>query len=136
MATRSTIGILNSDGTVEAVYCHWDGYPEHNGKILVENYTTESKVRELISMGGISSLGPDIDAAHTTFYKRDRGEMGAVPQGFANLTEFVENFGEEYNYLFTGDVWYANQYGSSYNGTAMFDTVLELLLDREAEQCM
>ena len=54
MATRSTIGVLNTDGSVTAVYCHWDGYPEHNGKILIENYTTEEKVRELISFGSIS----------------------------------------------------------------------------------
>jgi hypothetical protein len=43
MGTRSTIAIQNADNTVTGIYCHWDGYVEHNGKILNENYTTESK---------------------------------------------------------------------------------------------
>lgn len=25
MSTRSNIGVLNNDGTVTAIYCHWDG---------------------------------------------------------------------------------------------------------------
>ena len=39
MATRSRIAIEKENGTVESIYCHWDGYPENNGRILVENYT-------------------------------------------------------------------------------------------------
>ena len=31
MSTRSVIGILNEDMTVNSVYSHYDGYPEHNG---------------------------------------------------------------------------------------------------------
>ena len=31
MATRSTISIQKNDGTIRSVYCHWDGYCEHNG---------------------------------------------------------------------------------------------------------
>jgi len=57
MGTRSTIAIRNTDGTFEAIYCHWDGYLSHNGRILEENYTTEEKVRELIALGDISSQG-------------------------------------------------------------------------------
>mgnify|MGYP003704491571 CR=1 FL=1 len=30
MSTRSNIGILNQDGTVDYIYCHFDGYVEHN----------------------------------------------------------------------------------------------------------
>tara|TARA_X000000950_G_scaffold225195_2_gene271514 strand:+ start:1687 stop:2085 length:399 start_codon:yes stop_codon:yes gene_type:complete len=29
MATRCTVGYRNPDKTVNAVYCNWDGYPEH-----------------------------------------------------------------------------------------------------------
>jgi hypothetical protein len=36
MSTRSAIGIRY--GTIiKAVYCHWDGYVEHNGAILQEH---------------------------------------------------------------------------------------------------
>ena len=56
MGTRSRIGIEMPDHSVVSVYCHWDGYPEHNGKILVEHYLDRDKVQELIDGGGISSL--------------------------------------------------------------------------------
>ncbi len=32
MATRSNIGIVNDNGSVTGIYCHWDGYPEHKRK--------------------------------------------------------------------------------------------------------
>ena len=69
------------------IYCHWDGYPAHVGKLLLENYTDIKKIRKLVSMGSVSSLGKEIDIPEgvthnfenrvkdiTTFYHRDRGE--------------------------------------------------------------
>ena len=47
MATRSRIAIENQDGTVKSIYCHWDGYISHNGKISFENYDRE-KLEKLI----------------------------------------------------------------------------------------
>lgn len=153
MATRSTIGIINLDNTVTAVYCHWDGYPEHNGKILVENYTTDAQVRELIGFGDISSLAGKIGEQHpfskyelkdgevyneelyagwTTFYGRDRGESNVAPRTFADSTEFTREFGEEYNYLFVGGTWYVNDHGHERNGQAVFDMVDHVLQVREA----
>ena len=41
MATRSNIGIVNEDDSITAIYCHWDGYPEHNGKILLNHYNNK-----------------------------------------------------------------------------------------------
>jgi len=61
MATRSRIGIVNEDGTVSSIYCHWDGYPSNNGRILVENYTDRDKVKSLIELGAISSLNAEVD---------------------------------------------------------------------------
>ena len=39
MATRSVIGIVNLDKSITGIYCHYDGYPENNGKILLNHYT-------------------------------------------------------------------------------------------------
>lgn len=61
MATRSNIGIELSNGEVEFIYCHWDGYIENNGKILYNHYNDLSKIEELIDLGAISSLEPDIE---------------------------------------------------------------------------
>lgn len=51
MATRSFIGILNEDNTVNYIYCHWDGYPSYMLPMLSDNYNTEEKVRELLDLG-------------------------------------------------------------------------------------
>jgi hypothetical protein len=56
MGTRSRIGIEMPNHTVVSVYCHWDGYVEHNGKILVEHYQNRDDVQELIDGGSMSCL--------------------------------------------------------------------------------
>ena len=57
MSTRSMIAIENSDGTLDAVYCHSDGYLEHVGFVLYAFYNTPEKVKALISLGAMSWLG-------------------------------------------------------------------------------
>lgn len=87
MSTRSRIGILNPDGSVKTIYCHSDGYPEHQFPILTQHYSTIEKVKELLNLGDISTLGeriaPNSDEEHTfenrvkdvtVAYHRDRGE--------------------------------------------------------------
>ena len=56
MGTRSRIGYELPDHSVVSVYCHWDGYLEHNGRILVQEYLDRNKVQELIDGGANSSL--------------------------------------------------------------------------------
>ena len=56
MATRSFISIKHKDNTYSGVYCHWDGSPDWNGKILKEDYQARSKVVDLIDGGDMSSL--------------------------------------------------------------------------------
>ena len=69
MSTRSKIGILRKDGSVDHVYSHWDGYPEHNGVVLIENYNNINKINELIKNGDMSILAEHIypipDKAHS-----------------------------------------------------------------------
>jgi len=66
MGTRSTIALEFADGTVEQVYCHWDGYLENNGRILSENYTDPFKVKELVALGGFSSLEATVEGTAST----------------------------------------------------------------------
>jgi len=53
--------MVNEDGTVSSIYCHWDGYPEHHGKILVSHYTSREKVKALIDLGSISILAQEVE---------------------------------------------------------------------------
>lgn len=60
MSTRCRIGIENKDGTITSIYCHHDGYVENGvGEKLSVYYTDESKIRELMKLGDISSLGTE-----------------------------------------------------------------------------
>ena len=115
MGTRSTIAIQNTDGTVTGIYCHWDGYLSHNGAILQENYTDEAKVRELIALGDLSSLGEIIGTKHDfndaprnecNAYGRDRGEKDIDAKTCASWSALVNDFGQEFDYLFVpGKGW-------------------------------
>jgi len=88
MSTRSRIGILNPDGSTRTIYCHSDGYPEHQLPILTQHYGTIEKVEILLKLGDISVLGeriaPSPEEEHTfkdrvkdvtVAYHRDRGEQ-------------------------------------------------------------
>ena len=56
MGTRSRIGYELPDHSVVSVYCHYDGYVEVNGRILVEHYQDREAVEKLVAGGSMSSL--------------------------------------------------------------------------------
>ena len=64
MSTRSDIIAQLADLRWGRIYCHSDGYLEHNGRILFENYTGQKKIERLIALGDLSSLGPEIGKKH------------------------------------------------------------------------
>jgi len=115
MGTSSRIGIRNSDDSMVSIYCHWDGYPEHNGRILVDHYTDEDKIRKLMALGDLSSLGAHIGIKHNfdrhpanwcDAYGRDRGDLGNDAFHNATVQEFFEDFpDQEYSYIFHYGRW-------------------------------
>ena len=153
MATRSTIALEYADGTVDQIYCHWDGYLDNNGIILQEHYKDPFKVQKLMELGDVSSLGPELGDKHSfdiphkygtpeyeaesdarrnicTFYGRDRGETGTNARRFKNYEDYrARAQGEEYNYILRKDGnWYVEFYGE-------FDGLLkEAIEQRNAEE--
>lgn len=114
MATRSYIGKMNPEtGVINYIYCHYDGYLSHTGRMLVENYNDESKVDELLNLGNLSYLGEEIGEKHnfnqptkgwTLAYGRDRNE----PKNGNNqcyLEDYNTSMGIDYFYLFTEEGW-------------------------------
>lgn len=106
MGTRSNIGILEPNGSVTYIYCHWDGYVSHHGPILRDHYATVEKVRALIALGSISVLGEELGEKHDfdgphdgvcNVYGRDRGEVDTDA-----INGTVESFHSEHGlaYLF------------------------------------
>ena len=47
----------NSKTTILSVYCHYDGYPSFNGKVLRDFYDTKEKASQLINGGNMSCTG-------------------------------------------------------------------------------
>ena len=133
MGTRSRIGVMHGDN-VKSVYCHWDGYLQHNGAILQEHYDSV-KANQLVALGDLSSLKPEIGIQHAfgyhgteisaedyetqfgnmcTFYGRDRGEKGTEWKTHTNFVDFfaeVEGSWCEWYYIMRDGVWYVgNRY--------------------------
>ena len=98
MGTRSTIALEFADGTVQQVYCHWDGYLEHNGKILARHYMDPFKVKALVALGGFSSLSDSVEATAESAYTQ-RGEDLDINK-FKDYADYVANHQyEEYDYI-------------------------------------
>ena len=127
MATRSRIGIEKEDGTILSVYCHWDGYPSNNGRILLESYTDKEKVSDLIKLGSISilakNLTPTLETAGkhhfdnpakdvVVAYHRDRGEA-LVSRADGSINSFAKSDFEEYGYIFTKEGQWKIVYGDA-----------------------
>lgn len=61
MATRCIIGKVQPNGRIRAAYCHFDGYYNRTGKLLVYCYTDDDTIDRLINLGGFSSLEETVD---------------------------------------------------------------------------
>jgi len=68
VSTRSRIGIIRQADTpaavIESIYCHFDGYPEGVGQTLLDHWSTEERINELIALGDLSVLGEVIGEKH------------------------------------------------------------------------
>ena len=100
MSTRSMIALANQDGTVRAVYCHSDGYPEYNGRLLNEYWTEAVDVSELIDQGDMSSLGATLSTCK--FYARGCDEPVEQTRAieYANYEDLMMNIGDDIEYVY------------------------------------
>lgn len=122
MSTRSYIAEELPNGKYKVIYCHFDGYLEHNGEILINHYQDRNKLEKLLSFGDLSSLDknivPDLNLPHSldykeqqkdvcVFYNRDGNENN--PDWNAKVLtkeEMFDNDWIEYFYIFTlEDKW-------------------------------
>jgi len=124
MSTTAGIGLTMPDGTIKAVYLHWDGYIGNGGagETLAKYYTEPRKVERLVNLGFLSSLGakvePDPKTPHswakpqenvTVAYHRDRGQRLIPARQFKDREEYeAEGAGSlsaSYLYLFEKGRW-------------------------------
>ena len=146
MGTRSRIGVMHGDNC-KSVYCHWDGYLEHNGRILLE-YFDSALANHLVALGDLSSLAPKIGEKHDfddreacegicNFYGRDRGETGTefkTDDTFAKFLERADGCGAEFYYIMRDGVWYCGTtYGSDTALGGKLVPLAEALADQHIE---
>jgi hypothetical protein len=131
MATRSVIGKLESDGKVTAIYCHWDGYADRVGLMLMKHYQDVAKIDDLMTLGDLSSLAPEIGERHPfsyhevqmtserydelygnmcVSYKRDRNEVNTESTIYDSIDSYADNAlrdkGGEFLYLYEDGFWH------------------------------
>ena len=137
MGTRSRIGVMHGD-KCKSVYCHWDGYLSHNGKILQEHFDS-ARANHLVALGDVSSLRKNVEIPEgvehtydapvdgiTIFYGRDRGETGAefrVSHTFEEFMELCNNSTAEYYYVMKDGEWYC---GDTYGETHLSNKLTPL----------
>jgi len=152
MGTHSRIGVMHGD-KVKSVYCHWDGYLEHNGQVL-EQYYDSAKANNLVALGDMSTLRPQIGEKHAfsqfdlppeeveaykeltrdwcTFYGRDRGEVSVwkVANTFEEFLDQADGCGAEFYYIMKDGVWYC---GDMYESTPLSKKLTALADALESE---
>ena len=151
MGTRSRIGVMHGDNC-KSVYCHWDGYLDYNGRILLENYDS-TKANFLVALGDISSLGSEIGEKHdfdvrftegaigknwTKFYGRDRGEKNTefkTTDTFEKFVELCDDCDAEYYYIMRDGEWFVGTtYGSDDKLGGKLVPLAEALAEEDIER--
>ena len=105
MGTRSRVAVMHGD-VCKSVYCHYDGYLDYAGRILLEHYDSTA-ANALIARGDNSGVKETLEDMN--FYS-DRGEDNVswqVAHSFDEFLEQVQGCGCEYYYVMRDGVWYA-----------------------------
>jgi hypothetical protein len=104
MTIHCRIGIVNEDGSVDSIYCHYDGYLQHMAPILTEAYSTEDAVRSLLVGGDLDAIACNKHGDITPV--RGRWVQGIPYATFCPSIEYFNNFYKtEYMYLFYYGRW-------------------------------
>jgi hypothetical protein len=120
MATRSTIALEFADGTVQQVYCHFDGYLSGVGAQLVSDYSNPFALRDLIDEGDMSCIGEPYTG---------RGEELCIRK-FRDFNDYAANGqDEEYDYILRcvdgKAVWFVRCYATE-GRFVSFETAREM----------
>ena len=136
MGTRSRVAVMH--GTVcKSVYCHYDGYLDYTGRILLAHYNSTA-ANLLIARGDNSGVKETLEEMN--FYS-DRGEEDVswrVAHSFEEFLEQVNNCYGEYYYVMKDGVWYAgcvyDTEGLVKNGLVALKDAITAIIEPVAEE--
>ena len=136
MGTRSRVAVMHGD-VCKSVYCHYDGYLDYTGRILLAHYNSTA-ANLLIARGDNSGVKETLEEMN--FYS-DRGEEDVswrVAHSFEEFLEQVNNCYGEYYYVMKDGVWYAGcvyeTEGLVKNGLVVLKDAITSIGGPEAEQ--
>ena len=66
MSTRSMIAVQDADGACYAVYCHFDGYVSHMGKMLTTYFNDDESAADLHMQKALRIALDQVAAGHRT----------------------------------------------------------------------
>jgi hypothetical protein len=138
MSTRSTVGAVQRNGLIKAIYVHFDGYPSGVGYRLEMSYNTAEKVEKLLNLGDLSVLDVLIGEQQIPAkrrlgtclaYGRDYGQVQVEAKLFPSISKWLSYYSDaQYAYLFNGGVW---EIVSSHMKTPKFLEVGRQVADQE-----
>lgn len=104
MATRALIGYLNEDRVLTCTYNHYDGYPDHLGKVLDEHFSMEESAEAVANEGYISYIDDDgnIEAKNKRApSKKPLGGDLDWEDALYAIADEINDYGADYAYI-----WY------------------------------
>ena len=101
MGTRSSIAVMNDDGTIYSAICHYDGSIDYCGKTLVKHYNNKDDALDLISSGGIINLRTN------TFYTKYVCRGYLINKTHEDISSWIGDYTfTNYYYIFINEEWY------------------------------
>ena len=103
MGTRSNIAYEKENGKVVVMYCHYDGYPEYNGRVLQEHYSHPTQAKALVDNGYQSALKETLEESNEGRVHQEE------PKTFSSVHNWLLDLScdsyIEWVYLFTNNEW-------------------------------
>lgn len=111
MSTRSLISTVTPDKRCRAIYCHYDGSPKCVGDTLLNYYTDQEKINDLISLGKLVSLRESLEESFTQSFHYIRGDdIEIIELESIDKLKNVDVW-QIYTYLWDGDKWLVSRGG-------------------------
>ena len=104
MATRALIGYLDDDRVLTTTYNHYDGYPDHLGKILDKYFSNEELAKKIAGTGYISYIDDDGNIEANNKRNPDKTELGRDldwEDALLEMAKEIDNYGADFAYI-----WY------------------------------
>jgi len=114
MGTRSRVGVMHGN-VCKSVYCHYDGYLDYTGRILLEHYDS-TKANMLVARGDNSGVKETLEEMNFYEPTEPTGEdvkefvnstPWSVAHTFEEFLDQVEGCCGEYYYVMRDGEWYA-----------------------------